>query len=71
MIRDSFDRGDEEFDRGPGDLSGKQPPVTHFVRSYRYTYFSSPSPRTQLLRWKRWLDSRVFAPKEVPIPRSA
>ncbi|MGB9688852.1 GNAT family N-acetyltransferase [Thermogutta sp.] len=64
MIRDSFERGDEEFDLGPGNLSSKQPWATDFVDSYRYTYFSPWSPRAQLLRWKRWWDSRLLSTEQ-------
>ena len=71
MIRDSFERKDEEFDLGPGSLASKEAWATGFVESYRYTYFSPRSPRAQLLRWKRWWDTRLFSTEQLLARRSA
>lgn len=71
MIRDSFDRGDTEFDLGPGSLESKSPWATGFVDSFRYTHFSARSPRARILRWKRWWDDRFRTADEILARRPA
>jgi len=61
MIRDSFERGDTEFNLGPGYLESKKEWANYLVPSYRYTYFPG-SPRAQLLRLKRIWDKH-FSPE--------
>lgn len=70
MIEDSFQRGDEEIDLGPGGLGWKRPWGTALVESCRYTHFSS-SPAAQLLRLKRLWDNRFRSREAVLARRSA
>ncbi|MGQ9506126.1 MAG: GNAT family N-acetyltransferase [Thermogutta sp.] len=70
MIRDSFERGDSEFNLGPGYLESKKSWANHLTYSYRYTYFPS-SPRAQLLRLKRWWDYRFGRNRPVAKTRPA
>lgn len=55
VIEDSFERGDDHFDLGPGSLKCKRPWQTTLEIAYRYTHFA-PAPRAQALRWKRTFD---------------
>lgn len=55
MIRDSFERGDTEFNLGPGYLESKKEWANYLAPSYRYTYFPG-SFRAQLLHLKRIWD---------------
>ncbi len=61
-FRDSFERGDEVFDLGPGSLKAKRPWYTSVRPSYRCTHYPLRSPRVQLLRMKHWLSRRWASP---------
>jgi len=65
LVEDSFRRGDRVFDMGVGSLESKRPWQTHLATSYRYTHFPWSSPRTQLLRFKRWMQSRLHGPRDL------
>ncbi|MCA9113733.1 MAG: GNAT family N-acetyltransferase, partial [Planctomycetaceae bacterium] len=58
-LEDSFHRGDRVIHLGPGNIDAKQPWLTRLVHSYRYTKFSTLSPRAQLLTWSSWLKANV------------
>lgn len=57
-IRDSFERGDRQFDLGPDFFEAKQPWLTRVATTYRYTHYSAGSLRAQALRCKHWFDGR-------------
>ncbi|MEX2138297.1 MAG: GNAT family N-acetyltransferase [Pirellulales bacterium] len=50
MIEDSCNRGDRLFDLGPGSLESKRQWQTRIATAWRFTHYSSRSPRAQLLR---------------------
>jgi CelD/BcsL family acetyltransferase involved in cellulose biosynthesis len=54
MIEDSFHRGDEWFDLGPGSIEAKRHVVTRVENIYRYSHYPRTAVRAQLLRLKRW-----------------
>jgi len=60
-IEDSFARGDELLDLGPGAIACKQPWLTSLWTSYRYTHFPL-AWKAQVLRAKRWYVRRRFGP---------
>ena len=51
--------GDRVVDLGVGSPETKRPWITRPAQSYRYTKFSTLSPRAQLLTWSSWLKSNV------------
>jgi CelD/BcsL family acetyltransferase involved in cellulose biosynthesis len=59
MIEDSFGRGDRVIDLGEGSMGTKRYWQSFTAASYRYAYYPLSSPRTQLLRAKRWLAERL------------
>ena len=61
-IRDSFRRGDCVYDLGVGSLRGKRCFTTSIVPIVRCGHYPPASPRTQILRLRRWLDSRGMTP---------
>jgi len=63
VLEDSFRRGDSLYDMGVGSLGVKRHWQTTVATSYRYTHFPLSSPRTQLLRMKRWLVERFAGPQ--------
>jgi CelD/BcsL family acetyltransferase involved in cellulose biosynthesis len=63
VLEDSFRRGDRSYDMGAGSLDSKRPWQTSLATSYRYTHFPLASPRTQLIRAKRWLVERFAGPQ--------
>ena len=65
LIEDSFRRGDSHFDMGAGHLESKLAWQTGLVTSYRYTHFPLSVPRAQVLRLKRWLQSRLAGQHDV------
>jgi CelD/BcsL family acetyltransferase involved in cellulose biosynthesis len=65
VIRDSFSRGDCLYDLGVGSLDWKRNFAARIVPILRYSHCHPTAPRAQLLRLKRWMDSRSMAPCEV------
>ncbi len=61
IIEDSFQRGDQVYDLGPGSLACKKYFHTNVQPVYRCSHFPIVSLRPQLLRVKRFLDSRATA----------
>jgi CelD/BcsL family acetyltransferase involved in cellulose biosynthesis len=57
-LRDSFARGDRVYDMGAGAYESKRHFQTRLIPILRYSHFSSTAPRMQLLRLKRWWQSR-------------
>jgi CelD/BcsL family acetyltransferase involved in cellulose biosynthesis len=54
MIEDCYSRGDTVYDLGAEYVECKRYWTTHYRPGYRHTYFAPSSPRSQLLRLKRW-----------------
>ena len=67
VLRDSFERGDRVYDLGVGSLQVKRPFLTRLVPIYRFSHFHPGAPRAQLMRLKRWAETR-FAPEEGGSP---
>ncbi|MCA9220810.1 MAG: GNAT family N-acetyltransferase [Planctomycetales bacterium] len=63
-LRDSIERGDTEFDLGPGGLEHKQTWLTRLVPSLRFTHYAAISPRAQLL----WLKHRLLDGRRPTFP---
>ncbi len=59
-LRDSFARGDHLYDMGVGSRASKRHFQTRVIPILRFSHFPPSSPRTQLLRIKRWWQARVF-----------
>jgi len=59
-IRDSFLRGDRYYDMGVGSLESKRHFLTHLLPILRYSHFPGGSIRVQLLRLRRWWQSRQW-----------
>jgi CelD/BcsL family acetyltransferase involved in cellulose biosynthesis len=53
-IEDSFERGDESLDLGPGETRFKRRLRTRAEASYRMTYAPLGSWRSQVVRVSRW-----------------
>jgi CelD/BcsL family acetyltransferase involved in cellulose biosynthesis len=60
-LRDSFARGDRLYDMGVGSYPAKRHFQTRLVPILRYSHFPPAVPRTQVLRLKRWWQSRRAA----------
>ncbi|MBN1394851.1 MAG: GNAT family N-acetyltransferase [Pirellulales bacterium] len=60
-LRDSFAQGDRFYDMGVGSLESKRHFHTRLVPIMRYSHFSSPDPRVQMLRLRRWRQSKRAA----------
>jgi len=71
MFRDSFARGDEQFDMGVGSLAVKEHWATSVVTSYRLTCFAPAGLRAQLLRLKRWYVQRRYGDRYLAGGRPA
>ncbi len=56
MIADSFARGDQTYDLGPGYLDCKRYWLTDARSSYRYTHFPAKVPVARLMRAKRGIE---------------
>jgi CelD/BcsL family acetyltransferase involved in cellulose biosynthesis len=54
VIKDSYERGDKFIDMGPGSMDYKRRWYTSSVTSYKYTHFSSSSPRGQIINLHQW-----------------
>jgi len=57
-IEDSFRRQDLLYDLGAGYIQSKRHLLTRIAPILRYSHFHSGTPRTLLLRMKRWLQAR-------------
>jgi CelD/BcsL family acetyltransferase involved in cellulose biosynthesis len=60
-LRDSFARGDRLYDMGVGSYASKRHFQTRLIPVLRYGHYPPEAPRTQLLRLKRWWQSRRLA----------
>jgi CelD/BcsL family acetyltransferase involved in cellulose biosynthesis len=60
-LRDSFARGDRVYDMGVGSYQSKRHFQTRLIPILRYSHYPPDAPRTQVLRLKRWWQSRRFA----------
>ncbi len=56
VLEDSFARGDRLYDMGVGSMACKRHWLTSVAASHRYAHYPWGSPRSQLLRLKRWVD---------------
>jgi CelD/BcsL family acetyltransferase involved in cellulose biosynthesis len=57
-LRDSFARGDRIYDMGVGSFASKRHFQTRLLPVLRCSHYPSSTPRTQILRLKRWWQSR-------------
>jgi hypothetical protein len=60
-LEDSARRGDILYDMGPGSLESKRHFLTQLAPIYRHSYFPATALRAQLLRLRRWWNSRRLA----------
>jgi hypothetical protein len=60
-LEDSARRGDIVYDMGPGSLESKRHFQTQLAPIYRHSHFPATALRAQLLRIRRWWDSRRLA----------
>jgi CelD/BcsL family acetyltransferase involved in cellulose biosynthesis len=65
MLEDGHRRGDRCYDLGTGSHSTKQAWRTSVRTSYRFTFFPAMVFRAQLLRWNRWLRSRLHGEQDI------
>ncbi len=59
-IRDSFERGDRIYDLGAGSLEVKRHYRTDVLPIFRFGHYPTMSPRTQLLRLRRWAQGHLL-----------
>ena len=59
LIEDSFSRGDQSFDLGPGNESYKPRLRTSMVSRHRVTFTPAGAIRPQLIRASAWLRQRA------------
>jgi hypothetical protein len=57
-LRDSAERGDRSYDMGPGSIESKRHFLTRLSPILRHSHFPHLASRTQLLRLRRWWESR-------------
>jgi hypothetical protein len=57
-LRDSFARGDRFYDMGVGSLASKRYFETRLLPILRFSHFAPLAARAQLVRLKRWWQSR-------------
>jgi CelD/BcsL family acetyltransferase involved in cellulose biosynthesis len=67
-ICDSFARGDRIYDMGIGSLASKRYFQTRLLPILRCSHYPPSSPRTQVLRLKRWWQSRRL-PMSIAVGR--
>jgi len=68
FIRELIQSDNHTLDLGPGYLDKKRPWLSHVARSHRFAHYSAATPRTQLLRWNRWLvERRNHLPRAEPV----
>jgi CelD/BcsL family acetyltransferase involved in cellulose biosynthesis len=65
MLEDGHRRGDRCYDLGTGSHDTKSAWRTSVPTSYRFTYFPALVFRAQLLRWNRWLRSRLHGEHDI------
>jgi len=65
MLEDGHRRGDRCYDFGSGNHDTKQSWRTRMQTSYRFTFFPTLVFRAQLLRWNRWLRSRLHGEHDI------
>jgi CelD/BcsL family acetyltransferase involved in cellulose biosynthesis len=71
-MQDSFERGDESYDLGPGDSRLARELRTHTETSYQLTHTPLGSWRSQAVRLARWAKrGRRTAQSEIRSPASA
>ncbi|MGY8770288.1 MAG: GNAT family N-acetyltransferase [Pirellulales bacterium] len=58
QLRDSCNRGDLQFDLGPGSMQVKQQWLSKVIQSWRICHYSALSLRSQALRLKHWYSTR-------------
>jgi CelD/BcsL family acetyltransferase involved in cellulose biosynthesis len=68
-VEDSFARGDRLFDLGVGSLDCKRHLRTRLTDIFRLSHFHTAALRAQLLRVKRWAESRSVAPRSIAVGR--
>ena len=67
-LRDSFARGDRIYDMGVGSYESKRHFETRQIPILRYSHYAPDVPRTQVLRLKRWWQSRRL-PTSIAVGR--
>ena len=68
-IEDSFARGDQVYDLGPGSLECKRHWHSRIEPVVQYTYYEPRSVRAQLMKWKgRLADARDGSPSSADEP---
>ena len=67
-LRDSFARGDRVYDMGVGSLASKRYFQTRLLPILRCSHYPPEAPRTQVLRLKRWWQSRHL-PMSIAVGR--
>ena len=68
-LRDSFARGDRRYDMGVGSLASKRSFLTRRVPILRVSHFARGALRAQLVRLKRWWQSRQL-PASTAVDRA-
>ena len=63
ILQNSFSGEDTFYDMGVAYMDSKRPWQTTQVTSHRLTHFPPAVARAQLIRLKRWLSSRLLAPR--------
>ena len=71
MLEDGHGRGDRHYDLGVGAYQAKRYWITSEATSYRMTHFRSDVARAQVLRLKRWYQSRFGDTEALVEARSA
>ncbi|MEN6406941.1 MAG: GNAT family N-acetyltransferase [Thermoguttaceae bacterium] len=68
-LADSFQRGDRLYDMGVGSLASKRHFQTRLLPIWRFSHYPPSSPRTQILRVRRWWQSRRGPPASIAVGR--
>jgi len=68
-LRDGFARGDRIYDMGVGSLESKRHFQTRLLPILRFSHFAPPVARAQLLRVKRWWQTRHL-PSSIAVGRA-
>ena len=71
VLEDSFRRGDRYYDMGVGSLEVKRHWQTSIGTSYRCTHFPVTVARAQLLRMKRWIQSKIHGSRHMACAQTA
>lgn len=67
-LHDSFERGDYVYDMGVGSLASKRYFQTRLLPILRCSHYPPSTPRTQVLRLRRWWQSRHL-PMSIAVGR--